>query len=429
MFSTFPAAVAAYLYLSLVRPLKGRLAPKLLVLGLLLLASGRFVILRWIFGGRGGVEAPWLLQAGTALLQGGAIFLFLMSVPKDVLRLATFASPLIGRREGGRRLRAWLASLPFVLALTAIALSLSGYSLWRAARVPDTREETVYLNAWPAELEGLRVAVISDLHVSRLFDREWVRAVVDRVNALDPELILIPGDVVDGTPAQRRPDVEPLRDLRSEYGVYMCPGNHEYISDMRDWLAAFEGLGIRNLYNDHVTLRLRQGPGGPGGPGGPDAEGAEDDEAVEAAEAGEGGGNFEGGEGAQLVLAGVTDPAASRRGLPGPDLPKALRGVPRDGPPVILLDHRPGHATRNSLDGRVRLQLSGHTHGGLVPGIATLVARANGGFLKGWYEVGGLMMYVHPGTGLWSGLPMRLFNPSEITLLTVRDSRALAGAD
>ncbi|MDR1082007.1 MAG: metallophosphoesterase [Deltaproteobacteria bacterium] len=388
MFGNFALVLAAYIYLSLVHPLKAGLRRKLIILALILLCAGRLAILRRLFGGLGGVECPWLLLVATSLMQGTALILFVLCIPKDLLKLASFASGLFGRKEAGAGFRALLSAPAFAAGLAAAAALISGYALWQAARVPDVREQTVYLNSWPRGLDGLRIAVVSDLHTSRLFDAGWTRGVVAKVNALDPELVLIPGDLVDGDVTVRGPETAPLADLKSPGGVFMCVGNHEYISVVWDWLPAFRALGIRNLYNQHETLRIR---------------------------------------GEELVIAGVTDPVSERWHLPGPDLQRALAGVPHGGPPVILLDHRPGHAPANSRDGRVRLQLSGHTHGGLIPVLSTFVSRANQGFLKGWYEVGSLMMYVHPGTGLWSGLPMRLFNPSEITLLTVRSSPA-AGA-
>jgi predicted MPP superfamily phosphohydrolase len=389
MFATIPLIMAAVVYLDLVRPLKTALKWRLALLALTLLSAGRLQALWLVFGGTGGAECPRALILSTALFQGAVIILFLVCIPKQAARLLSYPAGLVtGRRESARRFRGRLESCGTAAALAASAFALSGWALYQAARIPDVRRETLYLDGWPQALDGLKLAVISDLHVSRLFDAAWTRAVVGKVNALGPDLILIPGDIVDGTPAQRAPDTAPLAGLESAYGTFMSTGNHEYISGLPGWLPAFRELGIRNLYNGSATVAVK---------------------------------------GAELVVAGVTDPSAARRGLPGPDLRKALGGVPRGGPPVILLDHRPGHAPGNSGDGRVSLQLSGHTHGGLMPGIASLVARYNGGFVRGWYKVGKLVMYVHPGTGLWSGIPMRIANPSEITLMTVKAPPPPAG--
>ena len=71
----------------------------------------------------------------------------------------------------------------------------------------------------------------------------------------------------------------------------------------------------------------------------------------------------------------------------------------------------------------VRLQLSGHTHGGALPGLSPVVSYWNEGHVRGLYEEGKLKLYVSPGTGQWAGLPIRLFNPTEITLFTLRRNR------
>jgi hypothetical protein len=103
------------------------------------------------------------------------------------------------------------------------------------------------------------------------------------------------------------------------------------------------------------------------------------------------------GDGGRLVLAGVTDLSASRSGYPTPDLAAALRGAPRDVA-VILLDHQPREARRAAALG-VALQLSGHTHGGMVLGLDRLAARANSGYVSGRYDVDGMTLYVNNGTG------------------------------
>src|SRR5690606_9612931 len=119
---------------------------------------------------------------------------------------------------------------------------------------------------------------------------------------------------------------------------------------------------------------------------------------------------------ATLAIAGITDPQAGRFGQPEPDLAAALEGVP-PGDPVILLAHRPGDAGQAAEAG-VALQLSGHTHGGQILGPHLLTQWANNGYVSGLYKVGNMQLYVSNGTGLWSGLAIRLGRPSEITLIT-----------
>ena len=118
------------------------------------------------------------------------------------------------------------------------------------------------------------------------------------------------------------------------------------------------------------------------------------------------------------VIAGLNDPVATRFGMEGPNLEKALAGAPADAP-VILLAHQPKFARANAAYG-VDLQLSGHTHGGQMIGFDQIVASQNEGFLRGLYTVGGMRLYVSPGTGLWTGFPVRIGVPSEIARLVLR---------
>ncbi len=127
--------------------------------------------------------------------------------------------------------------------------------------------------------------------------------------------------------------------------------------------------------------------------------------------------------GKQLVLAGVTDLSAAETGLPMPDLAKALAGAPERAP-VILLDHQPKNA-RTAAERGVALQLSGHTHGGLVNGLERIFGLANGGDVSGRYNVPGMTLYVSNGTALWGGLALRLGKPSELTRITLRKSAFL----
>ena len=102
---------------------------------------------------------------------------------------------------------------------------------------------------------------------------------------------------------------------------------------------------------------------------------------------------------------------------------KAFVGAP-EGAFRILLFHRPFTAAINAKAADVRLQLSGHTHGGAFPGVSRLVARSNEGSTRGVYEFAkNRYLYLSPGTGQWAGYPMRLFNPTEITEIVLRSTQ------
>ena len=121
--------------------------------------------------------------------------------------------------------------------------------------------------------------------------------------------------------------------------------------------------------------------------------------------------------GTPLAIAGVTDTAALNWGLEGPDPEKALSGLSKDIT-KLMLSHRPSLAPESAKAG-ASLQLSGHTHGGLILPVTPLIAAFNGGYVSGPYTVDGMPLYVSSGSGLWGGIPLRLFVPSEITLITL----------
>jgi predicted MPP superfamily phosphohydrolase len=210
--------------------------------------------------------------------------------------------------------------------------------------------------------------------------------VVDRSNALGADVIVVTGDLIDGTLAARRADVEPLRGLRAPDGVWVVPGNHEYFFGYDAWMHHYAHMGMRVLSNEHTILTR---------------------------------------DGSVLVLAGVTDLSVRGTRYPIPDLAAALSGAP-PGAPIVLLDHQPGNAAQAAARG-VALQLSGHTHGGMILGLDRLVARGNGGFVSGRYTIGGMTLYVNNGTGLWPGFALRLGRPSELTRITLRRAPQAVG--
>lgn len=264
-------------------------------------------------------------------------------------------------------------------AIGILAFLLAAYGVAQAVRVPPLKDVEVKIAGLDRAFDGYRFVQLTDLHLSRLFTRRWAEAVVERTNALGADMVLMTGDLIDGDLAHRRNDVAPIAGLKARDGVYAIPGNHEYFFDYGEWMEEYRRLGMRPLLNTHAVIRRGQ---------------------------------------AALVIAGVTDRSAGGRGEPRPDLGAALGGAPQ-GAPVVLLDHQPKMAPEAEKAG-VALQLSGHTHGGMVVGLASLVARGNNGFVSGLYRVGRLQLYVNNGTGLWPGFALRLGKPSELTRFTLR---------
>jgi predicted MPP superfamily phosphohydrolase len=253
---------------------------------------------------------------------------------------------------------------------------LSGYALWQGLRRVAVKPVQISLTRLPAELEGFRIVQLTDLHVGPTIDGVWLRDVVSKVNALNPDVVAITGDLVDGSVEKLRQQVAPLGDLKAAHGVFFVTGNHEYYSGADEWIAELTRLGVRVLRNERVTV----------------SRGA-----------------------ASIDIAGIDDHHSASFPGHGPDLPRALAGRPADRP-VVLLAHQP-IAVHQAAEHKVDLQLSGHTHGGQIWPWGLFV-RLQQPYIAGVHREGDTTLYVSCGTGYW-GPPMRLGAPAEITALTL----------
>jgi predicted MPP superfamily phosphohydrolase len=247
-----------------------------------------------------------------------------------------------------------------------------------ATRSPRVVEVDIPIEGLPQELDGFRIAQVSDLHLGPTIGAEFARGVVQTVNGLAPDLIALTGDFVDGSVEHLSASVAPLADLHAPDGVFFVTGNHEYYSGPVSWCKKMEDLGFEVLLNGHEVISRGT---------------------------------------AKLLVAGVTDYGAGRM-LPShrSDPDAAVAGAPVCDA-KILLAHQPKSciaARHHAFD----LQLSGHTHGGqLFPW--NFMVWLTQPFSNGLYRFGTGWVYVSPGTGYW-GPPMRVGVPSEVTLLTLR---------
>ena len=395
MFIAFPL-LAIYLCVSLALAVRLNWVFRVLLVLPLFIGGFKLSLLPLIWGGGTFIspEAPrW------ALLVSGACYVFLillfgLILLRDVfgllMLLLQWLLPVLKgfliRKFGG--LLRLLGSLG--LAAYALAALATIYGTHQAMQVPDVRVERLLMPQLPAELSGLRVVVLADIHATALNDERYVAELVRRSNLLEADLVLLPGDVSDGDVALRRSQVAPLRDLKARYGVFASMGNHEYYSGYTDWLAELRSLGMDVLVNEHREIV----PG--------------------------------------LVLAGVADPVGAfdfpgRNGqlLPRVDMQAAIAGHGRLAgreEAIVLMSHQPITARAAAAAG-ADLQVSGHTHGGMMWGFAQLViAPHNGGFVAGLYELDEMLLYVSRGAGLWPGFTLRLGVPGEITLLILESS-------
>lgn len=256
-----------------------------------------------------------------------------------------------------------------VLALTFI-ITVAGFVV---ALRPRIVEIDIPVAKLPEALDGFSIAQISDVHVGPTIKRGFVERIVERVNALNADLIAITGDLVDGSVQDLAAETAPLAALRARHGTFFVTGNHEYYSGERAWTQELKRLGMRVLKNEHVIVQHG---------------------------------------GADLILAGVTDVSAHHFDAAERSDPEAaLSGAPQ-GAARILLAHQPSSA-RAAAQAGFDVQLSGHTHGGQFWPWNWLVGFFQP-FTGGLNRLQNLWVYVNRGTGYW-GPPNRFGVPSEIT--------------
>ena len=139
-------------------------------------------------------------------------------------------------------------------ATGVLVSGLAGAALRSAQKPVDVRKVSVRLDRLPRAQDGFRIVQLTDIHVGPTIGRAFVEEIVERANALAPDLVAITGDLVDGTVRQLAAAIEPLAGLRAPHGVYFVTGNHEYFSGAEDWLNELNRLGIRTLRNERVSI-------------------------------------------------------------------------------------------------------------------------------------------------------------------------------
>ncbi|MCC6474900.1 MAG: metallophosphoesterase [Burkholderiales bacterium] len=315
------------------------------------------------------------------LAMGAFSSLWLLTVVRDLCLLA------------GHGLDAWLG-MPDLLARLAassaaavplLAVGMTAWGLRNARRCPPVRTIEIPIAGLAPALHGFTIAQITDVHVGPTIKREYLDAIVRAVNALEPDLVAVTGDMVDGSAGQIGRELEPLARLRSRHGSFFVTGNHEYYSGAHAWIAQMRRLGQRVLLNEHVVLEHR---------------------------------------GAALVVGGVTDIGAHHFDpLHASDPAAAIAGAP--AVTRVLLAHQPRSAFAAAQAG-FHVQLSGHTHGGqFVPW--NLVVRRVQPFAVGLHRWRGLWIYTSRGAGYW-GPPLRLGAPSEISRIRLVAERRVSEA-
>jgi uncharacterized protein len=277
----------------------------------------------------------------------------------------------------------------FLIGGAVGAAGLGLYSTVIARHRIEVTERDIHLNGLAASLDGLRIAQLSDIHLDEFTEPFFLRDVIERVNRMEPDLVLLTGDFVSYGISTKQFAIgsawqcaNMLTGLKCRQ-VYAVLGNHDVSVDSKGVTAALTANGIKVLTN--TCLPIERG-------------------------------------GARLWLAGVDDPLI---GDPDPEaaIPASIRDVPHE--PIILMCHAPDYADdllAHPAGKAVDLMLSGHTHGGQVrlPLVGALELPDMGKkYVEGWFQLGRMQLYVNRGIGT-VGVPFRLDCPPEISVFTLR---------
>jgi predicted MPP superfamily phosphohydrolase len=267
---------------------------------------------------------------------------------------------------------------PAAALAAAAALIAAVLRALSEARRLAVRRRRLRLPGWPAGLDGLRLAVLSDLHAGAgHMGEDRLRAIVAATNRAQPHVVVLLGDFVDANAApeehgEARAVAGLLAGLRAPLGVFGLLGNHDRARHGPQTVAELERAGITVLEN----RALRAGG---------------------------------------LWLAGISDAASAH-----PEPERALAGVP-DAAPVVAITHSPD--VFPMVPKRVALTLAGHTHAGQlnIPLLRRrlIPSRFGDRYRSGLIEEGGRRLFVHPGIGT-SRIPVRLRATPEVTILELR---------
>jgi len=292
----------------------------------------------------------------------GILFLlFCSAIIYDILRIFLSKVPVSDSRR-----KFFKKSLD--ISSVVLATSISARAIYEARDIKLQKVKIKIKNL----KKTYKIIQLSDIHIGGLVDAKFINDIVLRVNALQPDLVVITGDLIDINVDKAENILNELKNLNSKYGTYFVVGNHEYFHDIDRVIDKVKSIGIRVLENENVYI---------------------------------------GEDGSGFNLAGVYDIFGYRVNSYEPDIYKALEGKSKDSP-TLLLAHQPRYI--DEVQHGVDLMLSGHTHGGQLYPFRFLV-KLQQPYVSGLHHHNkDLQIYVNKGTGFW-GPPMRLGASSEIT--------------
>ncbi len=318
-------------------------------------------------------EASYYITLLGSFWLGAMLYFFLTLVFIDFLRLINHYFNLFPQIVKYNAVASGRIVAICVLALVSAVLVL-GY---RSARNVEVTQIDITLDKLTPKNNAFNIVQVSDVHLGTVVGKERLVGIVDKVNALDPDLVLITGDLVDENVAKLEDMVEPLSRIKSRRGVFAVTGNHEFYAGVEEAVRFMEQAGVIVLRNRYVTID------------------------------------------SILNLVGVDDITGQRQfGSRNPSLEAIVRGMDKSLP-TLLMNHTPINLEEAEAAG-IDLQLSGHTHKGqLFP--LNFVTNAVYQVHSGYARVGKMQIYVSNGVGTW-GPPVRVGAPPEIVQISLRST-------
>lgn len=268
--------------------------------------------------------------------------------------------------------------LIFGTGIFLAALIFSAYGFWNAEN-PEVKTLEVKIKNLPAAWQGKTVVQLSDIHLGHIHGLPFLRDIVDKTNAQNPDLILITGDLFDGMDGDLNVFVEPLNNLRAKNGVFFVTGNHEIYVGLDRALAVLKQTDIKVLSNEMVNIHGLQLIG------------------LDYALSGE---------------AGFTGQSSNEE-----KIIKSLAGFDRNKP-SILMYHAPINIEQAAAAG-INFQLSGHSHNGQLWPLNFFTWLIYGRYDYGLNLLGDFSIYTTNGVGTW-GPPMRTGNTPEIPVFKLK---------
>lgn len=304
---------------------------------------------------------------GFAIIVYALLFLFIIDIGRFILKKSGQFKKLQNNYPRNKLISFMITLLLITIIVTAGEINADDIIV---------NEIPIKISKNDAPYKNLKLVFFSDLHLSPLNDERQLEKIIKLTQDLDPDIIIMGGDIVDDNEANLyRDNVQKLlKQISAPKGIYTILGNHEYIVEVENSIKILQKCGVEILRDEKVII----------------------DDFVQ--------------------IVGRDDLSKERfRGEKRKELRDLLAGLD-SSKPVILVDHQP-YNLRDVTNFNVDLQLSGHTHHGqLFPGnlITSIIYEVSYGLKK----IEDTYFYVSSGVGTW-GPPVRTGSKSEVVLFNI----------